>query len=283
MVSVPEARRPIVVDDPDDPRLTRFRLRDRGLAAVGRRHRDAPGGYFVAEGDLVVERALAAGHRIDAVLIDERRPSALLELLPADVPVFAASAAVRAHVTGLGVPLEVLALFHRPPPGESAATLVGRTSRLVVLEAVDNPTNLGAIVRTAAGLGVDGVLLDATSADPLARRAVRTSMGAVFTLPIARIEALPTDGLALLHAAGFRTVALTPDAGAIPIDELCVSQDERVALLLGSERGGLEAATIAASIERVRIPMHHGVDSLNVAAAAAIACYAITRRAGHRS
>ena len=266
------------VDDPDDPRLDRFRFRDRGLAMAGRGSRDAPTGLFVAEGDLVTERALAAGHELAAVLVDDRRRPSVLDLVPSDVPVYAAGERVRARVTGLGVPLEVIGLFHRPSTQPSAADVLAGSTRLVVLDAVDNPTNLGAIARTAAALGVDGLLLDPTSADPLARRAVRTSMGAVFSLRVARIAALVPDGADQLRAAGFTTVALTPDPSATALGDVDLNAPVRLALLLGSERAGLSAEVMAGADLRVRIPMRSGIDSLNVAAAAAIALYAMTAR-----
>jgi tRNA G18 (ribose-2'-O)-methylase SpoU len=175
------------------------------------------------------------------------------------------------------VPLEVIALFHRPSTPADPDAVVRDAHRLVVLEAVDNPTNLGAIVRTATALGMDGLLLDATSADPYARRATRASMGAVFTLPFARLGVLAPDGMALLHRAGVVTLALTPDGAAIPIDELRLPPGAKVALLLGSERAGLTSDVLATATTRVRIAMDHGVDSLNVAAAAAVACYALRR------
>jgi tRNA G18 (ribose-2'-O)-methylase SpoU len=243
----------------------------------GRRHRGDDGGLFVAEGDLVVERALAAGHRIESVLVDDRRHPPVLDVIPAGVPVYAAGERVRREATGLGVPLEVIALFHRPSNVADADAVVANARRLVVLEAVDNPTNLGAIVRTASALGMDGLLLDATSADPLARRATRSSMGAVFTLPFARLGALAPDGMALLHRAGVTTLALTPDPSATPIDEVRVDPNTKMALLLGSERAGLSNGVLATATTAVRIEMDHGVDSLNVAAAAAIACYALRR------
>ena len=267
----------IAISDPHDERIARFHLRDRGLAMSGRRHRGEDGGLFVAEGDLVVERALAAGHRIDAVLVDDRRRPPVLDLIPADVPVHAAGDRIRREATGLGVALEVIALFHRPSTVADPADVVANARRLVVLEAVDNPTNLGAIVRTASALCMDGLLLDPTSADPLARRATRSSMGAVFTLPFARLGGLAPDGMALLHRAGVTTLALTPDPAAIPIDELHLDPNAKVALLLGSERAGLTDEVLATATTTVRIEMNHGVDSLNVAAAAAIACYALRR------
>lgn len=267
----------ISISDADDPRIVPFRLRDRALAGRGEQSPAERPGLFVAEGDLVVERALDAGHRLYAALVDDRRRPAVVDRIPVGVPVYVASPALRERVTGLGVQLDVIALFHRPHDRLDAEALMRAASRLVVLDGVDNPTNLGAIARSASALGMGGILLDPSGADPLARRAARASMGAVFTLPIARLPALagPGGGIERLHEAGLTTVALTPDPGALPIGELRFDADTRIALLLGSERAGLDDETLAASQVRVRIPMHQGIDSLNVAAAAAIACYAL--------
>jgi tRNA G18 (ribose-2'-O)-methylase SpoU len=260
----------IPLHDPDDPRLARFRMRDRQLS-LGRTARRSDR-LFVAEGDLVVERALAAGCTVSEVLVDERRVPAVIEALPPGTPVYAATEAVRAAATGLGVPLEVIALCHRPVERDAGAVLALATT-VVAVEAVDNPTNLGTIVRSAAAFGIDALVVDSTSADPLARRSIRTSMGTVFSLPWARVEAVSE-----LAAHGFTLVALTPAPDAIALDELRPVASERRALLLGSERSGLSSATLAAAHAKVHIPMAAGIDSLNVAAAAAVACYALTRR-----
>ena len=260
----------IPLDDPNDPRLARFRMRDRQLAP-GRVHRSQ--GLFVAEGDLVVERALAAGHTITEVLVDARRVPAVIAALPRSTPVYAATQPVRAAATGLGAPLEIIALCQRPAAPDAADVLAGART-IVAVEAVDNPTNLGAIARSAAAFGIDALVVDATSADPLARRSIRTSMGTVFSLPWARVGVV-----ADLAAHGFSLVALTPSSDAISLDDLRPAAGERLALLLGSERSGLSPTSLAAAHTKVRIPMADGVDSLNVAAAAAVACHTLTRRA----
>jgi len=162
-------------------------------------------------------------------------------------------------------------------PLRSVADLLPQSSRLVVLEEVNSHTNLGAIFRSAAGLGMDAVLLSPTCADPLYRRSVRVSMGEVFSIPYARIESWPS-GLTLLREAGFRVLALTPDSRASSIDEIAVQDGEKLALLLGAEGPGLSDSAVAVATSAVRIPMGNGVDSLNVAAAAAVACYAIARK-----
>lgn len=262
------------VTGPDDPRVAGFALSERALTPRStRRHRE-PNGWFAAEGDLVVERALAAGCRPIALLTDDRRPAPVAERLAATLPVYAAPDAVRREITGLGVSLDVVGLFERPP-ARSAADVVAAAHRLVVLEAVDNPTNVGAVVRSAAAMGSDALLLDRTSADPLARRALRVSMGAAFALPHARVDQVG-DALALLRGSGVRTVALTPDPVADDLEQAahCIG-DGPVALLLGAERTGLSDEALTGADLRARIPMAPGIDSLNVAAAAAVACYVL--------
>lgn len=157
----------------------------------------------------------------------------------------------------------------------SAAEVTADAQTVIVTEHVNNPTNMGVIIRTATGLGIDALLVDPSSCDPLARRTCRVSMGTTFTLPSGRIEALP-DGLGELD--GFTTLALTPADDAKPLGELMFDADERVALLLGAEEPGLTADTMRRADHRVSIPMHGGVDSLNVATAAAIAMWAVQQR-----
>jgi tRNA G18 (ribose-2'-O)-methylase SpoU len=266
----------IAVNDPDDPRIQLFQgLRDHVL----RQRREQPGGdvdgFFVSEGDLVVERALTAGYRLHSVLVDRRRTRVLPEAIPAGVPVFAAGPEVLTRITGYHLHRGMLACFHRralPPLDEVLAP--ART--LALLEGVNNPTNMGVILRAAAGLAVDAFLLDPTCCDPLYRRSARVSMGEAFALPYARLEPLPA-GLDPLRAAGVTLLALTPAADAEDIGRLAVGPDERVALLLGSEGPGLSPAALAAADRRVRIPMSGRVDSINVGSAAAIAFYALGR------
>ena len=266
----------ISVDDPDDVRIVAFTgLRDHDL----RLRRESPGGdlagLFLAEGDLVVERALAAGYRLRAALVDATRTKSLPASVPPDTTVFTAGPDVVRRITGMAVHRGMLALFERravPPPSD---VLVDAT-RVVVLERVVNPTNLGIIARTARGLGADALLLDPTGVDPLYRRASRVSMGEVFGLPYARLPAFP-DGLDVVGDHGFTHIALTPDATATSIDDVSFAPDEKVALVLGSEGPGLATETMERIGLRVRIPLHGGVDSLNVAAAAAIACYVLGR------
>jgi tRNA G18 (ribose-2'-O)-methylase SpoU len=169
----------------------------------------------------------------------------------------------------------MMASFDRRPL-PSVAGVLADARRAVVLEDVNNPTNLGVIARSAVALGMDALLLDPSCCDPLYRRASRVAMGEVFALPWTRLDRFPA-GLAPLMDAGFTLLALTPDPSAEALDQLGLADDEKVALVLGAEGPGLTEATMAAVGRRARIPIRSGVDSLNVGVAAAIACYAIGR------
>jgi tRNA G18 (ribose-2'-O)-methylase SpoU len=167
----------------------------------------------------------------------------------------------------------ILGSVHRPPM-PAAAELLAAAQRIIVLEDVNTHTNVGAIFRCAAALGMDAVLLSPSCADPLYRRSVRVSMGEVFAVPYARLDPWP-GALEEVRAAGFTVLALTPDPAAVSLRDLSAADRARPALLLGAEGPGLSGRALTAADVRVRIPMHHGVDSLNVAAAAAVACYAL--------
>lgn len=259
----------IPIDRADDPRLAPFRLNERGLASRADKRADTGAGLFLAEGDLVVERAFAAGCRPHLALADGARiPDVASALADAGARVFIGGDEVRRLVTGLGMPHPIVGLFHRPPR-PSPAELAARCDRLVIVEGVDNPANIGSIIRNAAGLGWDGLLLDHTSADPLARRSLRVAMGTAFALPHARTSRLVET---IAELSGFELYALTPAADAIDLRE--VRATGRRALIVGSERAGLSDEVLAATIP-VRIPMAGGVDSLNAAAATAVACYAL--------
>ncbi len=260
------------IDLADDERLQTFRLNERGLANRADKRDDAGAGLFLAEGDLVVERALAAGCVPIAGLADADRVPPVADLLVvAGADVYLGGADVRRMVTGLGIPHPIVALFRRPPR-PTAGELLTTCRRLVIVEGVDNPANVGAIVRNAAALGWDGLLLDHTSADPLARRALRVAMGTAFSLRHARSTSLADD---LQTDHGLTLYSLTPDPEAIPIDT--VVPEPRSAVIIGSERAGLSDTILSFTIP-VRIPMADGVDSLNAAAATAVACYALGRR-----
>jgi tRNA G18 (ribose-2'-O)-methylase SpoU len=261
----------IPVERRDDPRLHEYTdLTDVAL----RRRREPAEGLFMAEGQTVIRRAVAAGYPLRSVFASARWAEDLSDLLDGtDTPVYVGDDDLLESVTGFRVHRGALAAMSRVPL-PSAADLLTHSRRVIVIEDVVNHTNVGAIFRSVAGLGFDAVLLSPTCADPLYRRSVRVSMGSVFSVPYARLEAWPQD-LALLRAAGLTTIALTPDASAVPLRDVPTALRERCALILGTEGDGLADPTMSAADVRARIPMDNGVDSLNVAAAAAVACYAI--------
>jgi len=225
----------------------------------------------------VAGRAVAAGYEGLAVMVDAGRDDPLPAGLPDDVPVYRVGPTVVAAVTGYQTHRGALVVFARRRLPEPAAVLAD-ARRVVVAEGVVNPTNMGVILRSAAALGVDALLLDPTSCDPLYRRANRASMGLGFGLPHTRLATLP-DGLAPVREAGFTIVALTPAPDAVDLHAWAdaVDADQRVAMVLGSEGPGLTPATEAAADVRARIPLAVDVDSLNVGVAAGIACYVLGR------
>ncbi|WP_246018666.1 TrmH family RNA methyltransferase [Saccharothrix australiensis] len=256
----------IEIDDPADPRLDDFR----DLSTADRRP-DRPGGrgLVIAEGVVVVERLLASPYPVRAFLGVRRRIEALGDL-PA--PAYVASADVMAEVVGFHLNRGVLAAADRAP--QPAAGELARTARrLAVLEGVGDHENLGSLFRNAAALGIDGVLLGPGCSDPLYRRSVRVSMGHVLRVPFAHLPDL-AGGMDMLRHNGFTVAALTPRPSATSLADAGL-RHRRVAVLLGSEGPGLTEEAIAAADVAVRIPMASGVDSLNVATAAAIAFYAI--------
>ncbi|MBN1174957.1 MAG: RNA methyltransferase [Micromonosporaceae bacterium] len=260
------------ITDPEDERIADYRA----LTDVSLRTRwEPPHGLFIAEGSLVLRRALRSGYLARSILVEAKRVPEITEFAGDGVPVYAATAEVLAATTGFHVHRGVLASFFRKPPS-LADEVLATARRLVICEDVNNHTNLGAIFRGAAALGIDGVLLSPTCADPLYRRSVRVSMGEVFAVPYARLEPWPA-ALATVRAAGFALLALTPSDDALPIQHLTAEQRHRPALLLGAEGPGLSTAALTASDARVVIPMRAGVDSLNVAAAAAVACWELCR------
>lgn len=259
------------IEDPDDPRVADYRA----LTDIELRTRfEAPHGLFIAEGELVLRRALRAGYVPRSILIDAKRIEQVADL-EAAAPIYAAGQELLERVTGFHVHRGLLASFHRKPPRPVAEVLANAGS-LAILEDVNNHTNVGAIFRGAAGLGIDAVLLSPSCADPLYRRSVRVSMGEVFAVPYARLDPWP-GALDLVRAHGFSVLALTPAVDAVPIHRLTARQRARPALLLGAEGTGLTRGAMAAADARVVIPMRHGVDSLNVAAAAAVAFWELGR------
>ncbi len=258
--------------DAADPRLSDYI----GLTDVRlRRRREPEEGIFIAEGPKVIARAIAAGYPIRSLLLEEKWLASLPDAVRrSGAPVYVADQTVLEQVTGYAVHRGALAAMGRlplPAPHE----LIRTASRLVVLEDINNHTNIGAIFRAAAGLGSDAVLLSPTCADPLYRRSVRVSMGTVFSLPYAWLAIWP-DSLISLRTAGFTVLALTPETDAVALSALPASALQKCVLLLGAEGDGLTGSAIASADYRVRIPMARGVDSLNVAAAAAVACYAVS-------
>jgi tRNA G18 (ribose-2'-O)-methylase SpoU len=261
------------VSDPDDPRLADYRdLRDVQL----RTHLEAEHGLFLAEGEKVVRRAVEAGFTARSFLMAPRWLDGLADVLEAsDAPCYVLSEALAEQVTGFHVHRGALAsLERRPLP--SLDEVLAHARCVLVLEDVVDHTNVGAIFRCGAAFGFDAVLLAPRCADPLYRRAIKVGMGAVFTTPWTR---LPDwyDALPDLTVRGFTTVALTLTEGSGPIEDAVTGLD-RVALVLGSEGHGLSTRWEQAADRRAIIPMREGIDSLNVAAATAVACYVTARR-----
>ncbi|MGH3545572.1 MAG: TrmH family RNA methyltransferase [Mycobacteriales bacterium] len=268
----PEHVTTIAISDPDDPRIADYR----SLTELQLRSRLEPErGLFIAEGELVIRRALAAGYRLRSLLLDSQRVDVLADVIAdansADIATYVADRAVVEPLTGFHVHRGILAAFHRRRP-PAAAQLLANSQRLLVVEDVNNHTNLGVIFRSAAALGMDAVLLSPSCVDPLYRRCVRVSMGEVFAVPYARLEPWP-QALHEVRSAGFSLLALTPQGDATDVRAIPARARRRPALLLGAEGPGLTMAALDAAEYRARIPMNHGVDSLNVGVAAAIACY----------
>lgn len=263
----------IPVDDPADPRLADYRdLRDVAL----RRRLETDHGLFLAEGEKVVRRAVEAGYPARSFLMAPRWLEGLGDVLDrSGAPCFVVSEELAEQVTGFHVHRGALASLERLPLPSVDQVLDGARTLLVLEDVVDH-TNVGAIIRSGAALGVDAVLLSPRCADPLYRRAVKVAMGAVFSVPWTRLPDWH-DALPSLSARGFVTVALTLAEDAVPLDE-ALSGLDRVALVLGTEGHGLSERWQSSADRRAVIPMREGVDSLNVAAACAVACYVAQRR-----
>ncbi|GHF39621.1 rRNA methyltransferase [Streptomyces mashuensis] len=262
----------ITLDDPDDPRLHDYT----GLTDVElRRRREPAEGLFIAEGEKVIRRAVGAGYAMRSMLLSAKWVDVMRDVIDASpAPVYVVEPGLAERVTGYHVHRGALASMARKPQPDPAELLRG-ARRVAVLEGLVDHTNTGAIFRSAAALGMDAVLLSPDCADPLYRRSVKVSMGAVFSVPWARLEHWP-QGLDAVRDAGFDLLALTPDASAVTLDEAAPHRREKVALMLGAEGDGLSGRALRAADTWVRIPMAHGVDSLNVGAAAAVAFYAVT-------
>jgi len=238
--------------------------------------RSAP--LFIAESPKVISRALDAGCRPQSLLVERRRltDNEETEIISrcGSVPVFTADVAVLKELTGFPLTRGTLCAMYRPEL-PAAADICAGARRVAVLENIQNPTNLGAIFRSAAALGVDAVLLTPDCTDPLYRRCVRVSMGTVFQVPWTRLDSWPEPAMGCLRALGFRTAAFALREDAVSVDDMELLEQERLALVLGTEGDGLADGTIASCDYTVRIPMAHGVDSLNVAAASAVAFWAL--------
>lgn len=268
---------PILITDPTDERLRDFV----GLTDVKlRRVLEPEGGLYLAESEKVIRRALAAGHRPRALLMGERWLTDLADVVEQaegdGVPVYTGSAQVIEGITGYNLHRGALASMHRPELPSLADVLDGARRVLVIEDVVDH-TNVGAIFRSAAALGTDAVLVTPRCADPLYRRAIRVSMGTVFQVPWTRVEPWPA-GIEDLRAAGFTVAALALADDAVGLDELAADAPERLALVLGTEGDGLTRRTLGRVDVTVTIPMAGGVDSLNVAAAGAVAAWELRVR-----
>lgn len=262
------------ITDLSDPRLGDYlNLTDVALRRVS----EPAGGLYIAESSKVIARAIAAGHiPRSALMLEQWLPDLEPLLAPFDIPLFVGAPDLLESLTGFSLHRGALASMHRPALPE-VGELLRDARRVVVLEDIVDHTNVGAIFRSVAGLGADAVLVTPRCADPLYRRSVRVSMGTVLQVPWTRLPDWPL-GTEQLHAAGFHIAALALSDTAVELDDFAAAAPERVALILGTEGDGLSPDALSAADTVVTIPMLHGVDSLNVAAASAVALYALRRR-----
>lgn len=266
----------MTLTDPHDPAVADYTQ----LTDVALRSRHEPEkGLYIAESSTVIRRAVAAGHRPRSFLMAPRWLADLDDVMAAvgggehgDVPVYLAPEEVLEELTGFHLHRGALAAMHRPPLAP-VREVVREARRVAIVEDVVDHTNVGAAFRSAAALGIDAVLVTPRCADPLYRRSVRVSMGTVFQVPWTRIDPWP-DGVAQLREAGFTVAALALSEDSITLDDVAASPPDRLAWVLGTEGDGLTRGAVEAADVVVRIPMAGGVDSLNVAAAAAVAFWA---------
>lgn len=245
---------------------------------------EAPkGGYFIAESPKVIERALDFGCEPISMLMERGHVETQAKDVIArcgDIPVYVSDLDILTQITGFKLVRGVLCAMRRPPEAK-AEEICKNARRIAVMENVVNPTNLGAIFRSAAALGVDAVLLTPDCTDPLYRRCVRVSMGTVFQVPWAyigkRVTEWPHPGIDMIRDMGFKTAALALTDDSVSIDDEKLNAAEKLAMILGTEGDGLVQETIADCDYTVKIPMYHGVDSLNVAAASAVAFYQLCK------
>lgn len=234
-------------------------------------------GIFIAESPKVIDRALDAGYKPVSLLMERKQitgPAAGILSRCGDAPVYTADREMLAELTGFELTRGVLCAFRRPAP-RPVEELCKNVRRVAVLEGIVDSTNVGAIFRSAAALNMDAVLINPSCCDPLCRRAVRVSMGTVFQVPWGQLGETPADwpekGMDILHSLGFKTAAMALSDRSVSIDDEQLAKEPKLAIVLGTEGDGLAAGTIASCDYTVRIPMSHGVDSLNVAAASAVA------------
>lgn len=263
----PLSERLVQLSDPADPRVADYTsLTDVSL----RRKLEPERGLYLAESSKVLRRALDAGHRPRSFFMAEKWVDGLRDVLEShDVPVYVGTDEVLEQITGFHLHRGAMAAMHRPAP-LPLENVLASARRVAILEDIVDHTNVGAIFRSAAALDVDAVLVTPRCADPLYRRAVRVSMGTVFQVPWVRLEHWTAD-LQRVKDAGFLTAALALSEDAVTVDTLAAEHPEKLALILGTEGQGLGAATLHHADRHVVIPMSHGVDSLNVAAASAVA------------
>ena len=241
-------------------------------------------GIFIAESPKVIDRALDAGYKPVSLLMERKQitgPAAGILSRCGDAPVYTADREMLAELTGFELTRGVLCAFRRPAP-RPVEELCKNARRVAVLEGIVDSTNVGAIFRSAAALNMDAVLINPSCCDPLCRRAVRVSMGTVFQVPWGQLGETPADwpekGMDVLHALGFKTAAMALSDRSVSIDDEQLAKEPKLAIVLGTEGDGLAADTIASCDYTVKIPMSHGVDSLNVAAASAVAFWQLGKQ-----
>lgn len=256
-------------------RLTQAQLRNR---------LEPEKGIFIAESPKVIARALDAGYQPLSLLMERKQitgPAAGILSRCGDAPVYTADREILAELTGFELTRGVLCAFHRPAP-RPVEELCKNARRVAVLEGIVDSTNVGAIFRSAAALNMDAVLINPSCCDPLCRRAVRVSMGTVFQVPWGQLGETPADwpekGMDILHSLGFKTAAMALSDRSVSIDDEQLAKEPKLAIVLGTEGDGLAADTIASCDYTVKIPMSHGVDSLNVAAASAVAFWQLGKQ-----
>ena len=241
-------------------------------------------GIFIAESPKVIDRALDAGYKPVSLLMERKQitgPAAGILSRCDDAPVYTADREMLAELTGFELTRGVLCAFRRPAP-RPVEELCKNARRVAVLEGIVDSTNVGAIFRSAAALNMDAVLINPSCCDPLCRRAVRVSMGTVFQVPWGQLGETPADwpekGMDILHSLGFKTAAMALSDRSVSIDDEQLAKEPKLAIVLGTEGDGLAAGTIASCDYTVKIPMSHGVDSLNVAAASAVAFWQLGKQ-----